>query len=177
MTVNDVLGAIVGLDDATSERLRGHRPKVTIAADRALAALFDVAPGDEAPGFTRALRLFTAARAAIVDGAPEVAAFYLEQLAEEDADAVFAGADPAALAAGGANSAAGLAASRALRAVLRHTELLVQRPAAATEDDLTALTEAGFTVTEIVVLSQVVTFVSYQTRVVHGLRVLKEVGE
>ncbi|MGK0722152.1 hypothetical protein [Leucobacter sp. W1478] len=174
MSQQDALGGIAGLDAQRSYELRGHRPAVIEAADRALEALFDVAEGDEAPGLTRSLRLLAAARAAIVDGAAELGAFYLEQVEEEPGSAGLHAHAYQLLAHGGSDSEAGLTASRRARALLRHTDLLVQRPAASTADDLTSLQAAGYSVQEIVVLAQVVTFVTYQARVLHGLRILEE---
>lgn len=174
MSQLDVLGGVSGLDDARLHELRGHRPAVIEAADRALEALFDVSATDEAPGLTRSLRLLAAARAAATDGAEQLVAFYLEQLEEEPGAEELAPGSHELLVRGGPDGAAGAVATRRVRALLRHTDLLVQRPAAATEDDLAALLAAGYSVQEIVVLSQVVTFVTYQARVVHGLRVLEE---
>ncbi|UOQ56649.1 hypothetical protein MUN78_13340 [Leucobacter allii] len=172
MTTQDTLGTLAGLDREASERLRGHRPAVTEAAEASLHALFDVPEDDEAPGLDRRLRLVAAARAAHVDGSDAVAAFYAEQLLEEADDVDAPGL--AELVTGGADGEAGRAAGRAERALLRHVDLLVQRPAAATSDDLDALAAAGWGVVEIVVLSQIVSFVTYQTRVVAGLAVLQE---
>lgn len=195
MTQHDTLGALAGLDEAVSDRVRGHRPEVIEAAEESLHALFDAGAGDEAAGLTRAARLLAAARAAHLDGGAELAEFYLELLDEEEVapagatagggaagDAATDGPsrfDPAAareLAIGGVDGAAGRRAPRAIRALLRHVDLLVQRPAAATPDDLDALTASGWGVVEIVVLSQIASFVTYQTRVVAGLRVLREAG-
>lgn len=170
--VTDVIGAIAGLDAAGSARIRGHRPEVELAAEASLHSLFDVPSHDEAPRAGRVVRLLAAARSAYVDGAEEVAEYYAEQLAEEPDDALLGVELALQLVRDGADGPAGVRASRAIRSVLRHIDLLVQRPAAATPDDLDALLVSGWTVTEIVVLAQIVTFVSYQTRAVHGLRVL-----
>ncbi len=164
-STQDTLAAIAGLDPATAARLTGHRPDATAAAEASLGALLDVAADDEAAGLDRSTRLLAAARAARVDGAEEVLAYYRELLDEE-------GAVAAELVADGADGLAGRAASRRVRALLRHVDLLVLRPAAATPDDVDALRIAGWSTPEIVVLSQIVSFVSYQTRVVAGLRVL-----
>ncbi|WP_125099658.1 hypothetical protein [Leucobacter chromiireducens] len=179
MTAHDTLAGIAGLDAARAAALTGHRPAVGAAAEASLSALLDVADGDEAPGLDRATRLLSAARAAHVDRSRELLDYYLELLAEEDG-AADGGADGAAvdvhaLVTGGADGAAGRGASRQLRALLRHVDLLVLRPAAATPDDVDALVVAGWSIPEVVVLSQIVAFVTYQTRVAAGLAVLNEV--
>ena len=61
-----------------------------------------------------------------------------------------------------------------LATVLRHADLLTVRPSAVTPAHHDQLAEAGLTVTDIVTLSQLVAFVSYQLRVVAGLAVLAE---
>lgn len=172
MSTTDVIGALAGLDTESSQRIRGHRTKVVRAAEDSLHSLFDIPAHDEAPRVGRVVRLLAAARAAHVDGADDVAEYYLEQLGEEPDDEMLAVELAQQLVRDGANGPAGSRASREIRALLRHIDLLVQRPAAATPDDLDALTASGWSVTEIVVLSQITTFVTYQTRAVHGLRVL-----
>lgn len=59
-----------------------------------------------------------------------------------------------------------------LAAALGHAHLLILRPREASPRALDALARAGWTVDEIVTLSQLVTFLTYQVRVVHALRVL-----
>lgn len=61
-----------------------------------------------------------------------------------------------------------------LTAALEHAHLLVLRPREASPEALTALVRAGWSTAEIVTLSQLVAFLSFQLRVVHGLRVLEE---
>ncbi|MEJ6488163.1 hypothetical protein PQI23_00305 [Leucobacter sp. USCH14] len=177
MTRLDTLSALAGLDSAAAERAHGHRPDVIEAAEASMHALFDVGDEDEAPDLTRSLRLLFAARAAIVDGALELAEFYLELLDEEQDDASRASAiaDARALVSDGVEGAAARSCTRAMRTALRHVDLLVQRPAAATSDDVVSLGTAGWSITETVVLSQIVSFVTYQARIVAGLRVLQEV--
>lgn len=176
MSISDVIGGLAGLDAEQSERLRGHRPEAVAAAEQSLRALFDAPAHDEAPDLSRVVRLLTAARAASVDGSAAVAEFYAEQLGEEP-DAPDLSTELALrMLVDGADGESAPGASRKIRSLLRHIDLLVQRPAAATSDDLDALASSGWSTTEIVVLSQIVTFVAYQTRVVHGLRVLSEAG-
>lgn len=177
MSTHDVIAAIAGLQPQHDAVIRGHRPDVVSAAEHSLHALFDAPEHDEAPGFTRQLRLLSAARAATVEQADELSAFYLEQLLEEPASEVLSPHSAQRIVAEGADGATAATHARQIRALLRHIDLIVQRPAAATPDDLDALLAAGWNLTEIVVFSQIITFVSYQARAVHGLRVLREAAE
>jgi CMD domain protein len=60
-----------------------------------------------------------------------------------------------------------------LAAALEHTHMLVFHPRDASPAHLQALIDAGWSTNGIVVISQLVAFLSYQIRVVTGLRVLK----
>jgi CMD domain protein len=60
-----------------------------------------------------------------------------------------------------------------LAAALEHAHMLVFHPRDASPAHLQALIDAGWSTTGIVVISQLVAFLSYQIRVVTGLRVLK----
>ena len=62
-----------------------------------------------------------------------------------------------------------------LKAVLRHTDLVAVSPKDVTEGDIAALRSAGIPDGDIVRLSEVIAFVSYQIRVVAGLRLMAEV--
>ena len=59
-----------------------------------------------------------------------------------------------------------------LAAALAHAHMLVFRPRDASTGALQALLDAGWSATGIVTLSQLVSFLAFQLRVVHGLRVL-----
>ena len=59
-----------------------------------------------------------------------------------------------------------------LSAALEHAHLLVFRPREASPAALTALTDAGWSTTGIVTLSQLIAFLTYQLRVVAGLQLL-----
>lgn len=61
-----------------------------------------------------------------------------------------------------------------LAAALAHTHLLVLRPREASGADLGRLLDAGWTPDGIVTLSQLVSFLAFQQRVVAGLRTLSE---
>lgn len=73
----------------------------------------------------------------------------------------------------GAGADAGERSAR-LEAMLRHAELLSTDPAQAGPAPLAALAGAGLTAAEIVTLSQLIGFVSYQVRVVAGLALLQK---
>lgn len=60
-----------------------------------------------------------------------------------------------------------------LAAAFEHTHMLVFHPRDSTPASLQSLIDAGWSTTGIVVISQLVAFLSYQIRVVAGLRVLK----
>jgi alkylhydroperoxidase domain protein len=59
-----------------------------------------------------------------------------------------------------------------LQAILRHTDLLSTHPVDSTPDDLQALADAGLATVEIVVLSQIVAFISFQVRVIAALQLI-----
>ena len=63
-----------------------------------------------------------------------------------------------------------------LTAILRHTDLVTVDPKEATSDDIAALKSAGIAEVDIVRFSQLIAFVSYQIRVVAGLRLMAEVS-
>ena len=61
-----------------------------------------------------------------------------------------------------------------LKAILRHTDLVTVNPKHATKGDILALKSAGILEADIVRLSELIAFVSYQVRVVKGLRLMAE---
>lgn len=63
-----------------------------------------------------------------------------------------------------------------LAAALAHTHLLVLRPREASGDDIQRLLDAGWTADGVVTLSQLVSFLAFQQRVVTGLRALSRAG-
>ena len=63
-----------------------------------------------------------------------------------------------------------------LKAIIRHTDLVTLNPKEATADDISALRSAGLDDADIVRLSELIAFLSYQIRVVAGLRLMAEVA-
>lgn len=62
-----------------------------------------------------------------------------------------------------------------LNAILRHTDLVSVNPKDTTEGDISALRSAAIPDEDIVRLSELIAFVSYQIRVVAGLRLMEVV--
>jgi CMD domain protein len=59
-----------------------------------------------------------------------------------------------------------------LASALEHVHMLVLHPRDAAPPSLQAMLDAGWSTTDVVVISQLVSFLSFQIRVVNGLRVL-----
>ena len=60
-----------------------------------------------------------------------------------------------------------------LKAIVRHVDLVAKNPKAATGNDIALLQAAGISDADIVRLSELVAFVSYQIRVAAGLRLMR----
>ena len=63
-----------------------------------------------------------------------------------------------------------------LRALLRHTDLVAVHPKDASAQDIENLQSAGIPDDDIVRLSELIAFVSYQIRLVAGLRLMAEIA-
>lgn len=173
------------------DEIRRARPDAREHAQQSFLALLEPAdPG----GLSLADRYAVAAYVALLhDPTPSRAAsFYLELLGDEaDADLVRAvrRAADAGRASGpyGDYREPGLAVEARpgpaavvdrdaipapLAAALEHAHLLVLHPRDARPDALRALVEAGWGADAIVSLSQLVAFLAFQLRLVHGLRTL-----
>ena len=162
---DDILNALAGLTPHEAAALRSHRPSAVAAAQASYHSLFPaVLDEDAVPSFGLDERALAAARVAVLEQFAPAVDHYLSML--DDSLHV--------LATGGADAPGSQECSRRARAVVRHTDLLTTRPAAASPSDLTALQAAGLSEADIVVLGQVVGFVSFQIRTAHGLAVLKE---
>lgn len=158
----DVIDLIAGLTPEESAQLRSHRPDVVSQAQASYDAIFPSSlAGDSVPGFSLAWRLFVATRATELEGHQQAHQHYLDRLLTVDPALAGALSQTDALPAAG-------------QAVLLHTELLTRRPGQSDASGLVALQEAGLHEAEIVMLSQVVSFVAFQMRLAHGLNVLKE---
>jgi CMD domain protein len=193
-TETDVIDALVGIKPGSPlDSIRARRPEARAHAQATYRALF--APAE--PGHVTAPERFAVGGfVAGLHGASAIAAYYAARLAESGASAALKGAVDAAIAeartkgpygrypAGplSREDTAGLsyrvaAATRQtlgprLAAAFEHVHMLVFHPRDAAPASLQALLDAGWSTTDIVTLSQIVAFLSFQIRVVTGLRTL-----
>jgi alkylhydroperoxidase domain protein/CMD domain protein len=169
--MGDVLDTLAAIDAGSPlAALRRRRPDATVHTEGAHRALFvPVDPG----GAGATERAAVALRVAAWHEEPRLAAHYRRLLTASGegggalADAVVAGVP------GGGTAALtdGPLAAR-LRAELDHADLLTTRPADARPEHLAALAAAGLTERDVVTVSQVIGYVSFQARVLAGLLLL-----
>jgi CMD domain protein len=194
----DVIDALVGI--AAGSRLDAIRRQRTQARENAQAsylALFQPTdPGEVTLGERHAIAVFVAG----LHRQPEIAAFYAEGLVgRQDGKPVAAtivaeaarGAGrgpyghypPGPLSGEDSNgpsyaptSESAVILGRRLSAAFSHAHMLVFHPRDAAPAALQALLDAGWSSTGIVTISQLVSFLSFQIRVIAGLRSLADVA-
>ena len=190
----DVIDALVGITPGSPlDAIRARRPEARAQAQATYRALFaPQAPGDVSPHERFAVGAFVAG----LHGDPAIVGAYAARLADSGAPDALREAVAAAMAEGKAGgpygsypagplrdeSAAGPAyrvgasirpaLGPRLTAAFEHVHMLVFHPRDAAPSALQALLDAGWSTTGIVTLSQIVAFLSFQIRVVAGLRVL-----
>ena len=160
----DVVDQVAGLNDGSATHaLRHAREKVATATQGSYDALF----GPALPGrLTLGERLLVALYACRLTPAPELAEHYRARLADTPVDAN-------ALQAVEHGDVDRLADPR-LRAILTFTRTLIERPIEGDRDALLRLPAGGLATADVVTLAQLIAFLSYQTRLVAGLRALRE---
>jgi CMD domain protein len=192
MSTTDIIDTLAGIEPGSAlDAIRARRLQARDNAQKSYLALFEpIDAGD----FSLAERAAVAAFVTGLHGESPVASFYRAKLTTgaaalvEAVDAEIAQAKtsgpygafpPGPLSAEdktgliysvGADRKPALGAR--LAAALEHTHLLVFRPRDAASADMKALRSAGWSDTGIVTLSQLVAFLSFQVRVVSGLRTL-----
>lgn len=159
---NDITVGLCGVraDEALSDVICGRADILSLTQLTHDAALLPIDPG----GLSHAERAAIAAR-----------------IAEHNKDAAFVGHFTELLAKAGINGNTAKLMDIAfdggddqrLRALARHTDLVAASPRDATGDDITLLKDAGLSEADIVRLSELIAFVSYQIRVATGLRLMR----
>lgn len=187
--MNDMIDRLAGIAPGSKlDVIRDQRPEARKHAQASYDALFE--PKDFG-GVAADERLAIATFVAGLHGEPQTHAYYASKLDDGMRTAV-AAAVTAGKAGGpygrfpkgpltaedapGPNWRIGDASREAvgskLAAALEHTHMLVLHPRDAAAPSLQALLDAGWSTTDIVTISQLVAFLSYQIRVVAGLRTL-----
>ncbi|AON53912.1 CMD domain protein [Herbaspirillum seropedicae] len=158
----DVIDQLAGLSVGSAlHSLRHQRDKVAVASQGSYDTLFD--PALEGIGLDE--RLLVALYACRLAGADGLVAHYR-------ARALVISVDAAQLAAAETGEPEQLPEGR-LRAMLVFTRALTQRPVEGDKAAIEKLPAAGISTPAVVALSQLIAFVSYQLRVVAGLKAMR----
>ncbi|MDA9434442.1 Avi_7170 family CMD domain-containing protein [Bradyrhizobium sp. CCBAU 51627] len=194
MAPTDIIDKLAGIEPGSAlDAIRARRLQARENAQKSYLSLFEPIDAGE---FSLLERAAVGAFVTGLHGESPVAAFYRDKLATTAGGAALLEAIDAEIARGrtsgpygsfprgplSVEDTAGLifhvsAASKSvlgsrLAAALEHAHLLVFRPRDAASSDMKALLAAGWSTTGIVTFSQLVAFLSFQVRVVSGLRTL-----
>ncbi|SEN95099.1 CMD domain protein [Bradyrhizobium sp. OK095] len=198
MSTPDIIDTLVGIKPGSAlDAIRAKRLQARESAQKSYLSLFEpIDAGD----FSLLERAAVAAFVTGLHGESPVAVFYREKLAATADGARLAEAIEVEIARGktsgpygsfpagplSVENTAGLifrvsaerrsALGARLVAALEHAHLLVFRPRDAASTDMKTLLAAGWSNTGIVTFSQLVAFLSFQVRVVSGLRTLAAVN-
>ncbi len=162
----DTVDTLAGLQAGSPlAAIRHARDKVALHTQRSEDALFD----PSLPELSLQERLFAAWYAARLSLADDLADAYTAKL-------IAAGAQPVTLDAIEAGTLDPITDAR-LIAILSHVKLLTLKPVEARPEHLQTLQQGGITTRGVVALSQLIAFVTYQLRVVAGLKALRAAQE
>ncbi len=160
---NDLVDRIVGLKPgSTTYDVRHKREKVAAATQGSYDALFSTALDSD---ISLTERLLVALYACRITPSSELATHYRERLMHIGCDAMLVEmADR--------NEPADFTNKR-LAAMLQFTKTLIENPVEGDKSALLALPAAGISTPAVVALSQLIAFLSYQIRLVAGLKAMK----
>ena len=144
--------------------LRQQRSKVVNATQ----ASEDLLLGSSIEGLSGQDRLLVALLACVLTPAPELALEYKLRLQHLGA--------PRSLVESVANYQHKAIDDHRLRTILTFTETLITEPVKADKQALISLKDSGLSTPEITALAQLIAFISYQVRVLAGLRSFKAMG-
>lgn len=166
MTQSDVIDTILGAKSAASvASLRASKPELAVQMQAYSDAVFIPAP-DSARQLSPSERCLIAIRTASHSRSAPIVDWY-------EARARESGAEETSIAKAKMVSDP-WNGDRRSTAIMRHVDLIVTRPVDSSQEDMSALLDAGLTPGGIVALSQVVAYVSYQIRLIATLRALGE---
>ena len=160
----DIVNELAGIaPDSLLGQLRASREVAFNAAQGSFDELFE--PADP-KGVSRQERDAMALRIAVLEKSEPVIQLHrsrLQALGLTDADLAAIEQFPD-----------GGTLSPRLTAILTHTDLLTTEPRNATKDDLVKLQDAGLTTPDIITISELIAFSSFQIRLLAALRALSE---
>jgi uncharacterized protein YciW len=161
MTTEHLVSRAAGIapDGAVAEALAGRADILDLTTATHEAILRPREPG----GISHGERAALACRIALLHGEQNLADYYRGLLPGERGEALAGLADP--------SFDGGDDARR--KALLAHVDKVSRMPREASGADIVALREAGWEDADIVRLSEIIAFLSYQLRVVAGLRLLE----
>lgn len=162
---DDLIDRLVGLVPGSSTYAARHqREKVAVATQGSYDVLFDPA----LPDLSLTERLLVALYACRLTPAPELAAHYRDRLQQTQAEAALI-----QIAESGVPQDALRINQPRLAAMLDFTRKLIEKPVEGDKAALLALPAAGISTPAVVALSQLIAFLSYQVRLVAGLKAMK----
>lgn len=171
---NDIIDLLAETPADLAE-LRRRRPEAVENAQRSFAALFEPTNPALIEALPVSTRYAVAAFVAGISGAQRAAEFYADLLADED-EALVAVVEDAVRAGVSAGPYAGgdfvTFGDDALAAAFDFAHLLTFHPKDASPAAIGHLQTAGYSEDAIVSLGQLISFVAFQLRVVHGVQVL-----
>ncbi len=157
----DVISDLAGVKpDSLLAELRAQRPEATEHAQGSYTALFDP---DEPEGLSAVERFAVATRVSTIHAATEAIAHYTARL-------IASGATPEIVSVAEQPGRSG--GSARLSALLAHADLLGSHPIDTTPDSHQSLADAGLSTLEIVQVSQLIAFLSFQLRVITALQLI-----
>lgn len=161
---SDAISQLAGIaPDSLTAKLLADRPTIANNAQASFEALLEP---EDAAGVSRYERALVALRVAVLTPSAAVAVRQRDQLRT-------LGASDEAISAieqfpGGPDL------STREAALLRFTDRLTREPGAASPGDIAALKAAGFGPRDVVTIAQLISFESFEVRVLAGLRLLQE---
>lgn len=198
ITPNDVINHLAGIASGSRlDAMRDERAEAKENAQNGFIALFaPTTPGDVTETERFALAVFTS----LLHRAQDIAGFYTQGLNDAGASAALVNAIREAASANPAKGPYGAyppgplskedekgpayavppsvteALGRRLAAALAHTFMLVFHPRDSKAEHIQALLDSGWSTDAVVTISQLVTFLAYQIRLVHGLKAMQSGG-